>query len=116
MTNVKFPDNFLWGGAVAANQCEGAWLEDGKLPNVTDVMVGIIKDGKTPDIKWDGQHWVMDLKENKVYLSHDAIDFYHRYKDDLALMAGMGFKAFRTSISWARISQMGMNRPQMKLD
>ena len=107
MTNVKFPDNFLWGGAVAANQCEGAWLEDGKLPNVTDVMVGIIKDGKTPDIKWDGQHWVMDLKENKVYLSHDAIDFYHRYKDDLALMAGMGFKAFRTSISWARIFPNG---------
>ena len=42
----KFPKDFLWGGAVAANQCEGAWLEDGKLPNVTDVLLGIIRSGK----------------------------------------------------------------------
>ena len=42
--SVKFPEGFLWGGAVAANQCEGAWLEDGKLPNLTDVMVGFGSD------------------------------------------------------------------------
>ena len=48
---MSFPKNFLWGGAVAANQCEGAWLEDGKEPNVTDVMVGI--GSKDPGIKWN---------------------------------------------------------------
>ena len=106
---VKFPEGFLWGGAVAANQCEGAWLEDGKLPNLTDVMVGIIHDGKTPGLAWDEENgkWKMALDENKVYLSHEGIDFYHRYKEDLALMKEMGFKAFRTSISWARIFPRG---------
>lgn len=109
MRNYKFPEGFLWGGAVAANQCEGAWLEDGKLPNVTDVLVGIIKNGKKPALKWDDSQnqWKMDLKSDEVYLSHEAIDFYHRYKEDLELMSQMGFKAFRTSISWARIFPRG---------
>lgn len=104
-----FPKDFLWGGAVAANQCEGAWLEDGKLPNITDVMVGIIHSKNQPDLKWNDENnkWDMDLKENKVYLSHEAIDFYHRYREDLELMSEMGFKAFRTSISWARIFPRG---------
>ena len=104
-----FPEDFLWGGAVAANQLEGAWLEDGKLPNLTDVMVGIGTDAKTPGIKWNAekQKYEMDLDPKKVYLSHEGIDFYHRYKEDLALLAGMGFKAFRTSISWSRIFPRG---------
>ena len=107
--SAKCPENFLWGGAVAANQCEGAWLEDGKLPNVTDVLVGIIRNGRTPSIVWNSkkQEWDMKLEDDKVYLSHDAIDFYHRYKEDLALMAEMGFKAFRTSINWGRIFPRG---------
>ena len=86
---MSFPKNFLWGGAVAANQCEGAWLEDGKAPNVTDVMVGI--GSKDPGIKWnkDLQKYEMCLDPKKVYLSHEAIDFYHRYEEDLELMAGM---------------------------
>lgn len=50
ITKSGFPEGFLWGGAVAANQCEGAWLEDGKLPNVTDVMVGIIRDKDEPGL------------------------------------------------------------------
>lgn len=109
MSTNKFPKNFLWGGAVAANQCEGAWLEDGKLPNVTDVLVGIIKSGRKPSLKWNEKlnQWEMDLDENATYLSHEGIDFYHRFKEDLKLMAGMGFKAFRTSISWARIFPRG---------
>ena len=45
-----FPEDFLWGGAIAANQSEGAWLEDGKQPQATDVMVGIITDGHTPGV------------------------------------------------------------------
>ena len=48
---MSFPKGFLWGGAVAANQCEGAWLEDGKQPNVTDVLVGIMF--REPGIKWN---------------------------------------------------------------
>ena len=96
---MSFPKNFLWGGAVAANQCEGAWLEDGKEPNVTDVMVGI--GSKDPGIKWNEEtkKYEMCLDPNKAYLSHEAIDFYHRYKEDLKLMSGMGFNCFRTSIA-----------------
>ena len=103
----EFPKDFLWGGAVAANQCEGAWMEDGKLPNITDVVVGI--NSHDPGLIWDEENnkWKMKLDPNKVYLSHDAIDFYHRYKEDLHLMKEMGFKAFRTSISWARIFPNG---------
>ena len=78
MQKNKFPKDFLWGGAVAANQCEGAWLEDGKLPNVTDVLVGIIRSGNNPSIKWneEKQIWEMNLDPEKQYLSHDGIDFY----------------------------------------
>ncbi len=104
---MSFPKNFLWGGAVAANQCEGAWLEDGKAPNVTDVLVGIMS--KNPGIKWNEKtgKYEMALDESKQYLSHEGIDFYHRYKEDLALMAGMGFNCFRTSIAWSRIFPLG---------
>ena len=101
-----FPEHFLWGGAVAANQIEGAYLEDGKQLNVTDVVVGILNE---PDLKWNPkrQKWEPVLKADKVYLSHEAIDFYHRFNEDLAFMEGMGFQAFRTSISWARIFPNG---------
>lgn len=109
MSKLKFPENFLWGGAVAANQCEGAWLEDGKAPNVTDTVVGILSKGKDIGIKYNTEkkEWEMALDNSKTYLSHDGIDFYHRYKEDLSYMAGMGMKAFRTSISWARIFPNG---------
>ncbi len=104
---MSFPKNFLWGGAVAANQLEGAWLEDGKEPNVTDVLVGI--GSKEPGIKWncDKKKYEMSLDPNKKYLSHEAIDFYHRHAEDLKLMAGMGFNCFRTSIAWGRIFPNG---------
>ena len=76
---MSFPKNFLWGGAIAANQYEGAWLEDGKQPNVTDVLVGIMS--KDPGIKWNEtkKKYEMALNPDKVYLSHDAVDGYHRY-------------------------------------
>lgn len=104
---MKFPEGFLWGGAVAANQIEGAWLEDGKKPNVTDIMVGI--GSNDPGLKWNEEtgKWEMALDPEKKYLSHEAIDFYHRYPEDLKLMAGMGFNCFRTSIGWARIFPNG---------
>ncbi len=107
MAESVFPKNFFWGGAVAANQCEGAWLEDGKQPNITDVMVGI--NAKEAGLKWneEKQKWEMALDPNKVYLSHEGVDFYHRYKEDLQYMAGMGFNCFRTSIAWGRIYPNG---------
>lgn len=108
MTNASvFPEDFLWGGAVAANQIEGAWLEDGKLPNVTDTLVGIMN--PNPSILWNQEReiWELNLSDDLEYLSHEAIDFYHRFEEDIKLMSGMGFKAFRTSISWARIFPRG---------
>ncbi len=104
---IQFPEHFLWGGAVAANQCEGAWLEDGKQPNISDVMTGI-NDTKA-GLKYDTESgkWKMELDPDRHYLTHEGIDFYHRYKEDLAYMAEMGFTGFRTSISWGRIFPNG---------
>lgn len=111
---MEFPKNFLWGGAVAANQLEGAWLEDGKQPNVTDICVGI--NTREPGLKWNEEtkKWEMKLDPEKVYLSHEGIDFYHRYKEDLALMAGMGFNCFRTSIAWDASFRTGMKKNRTK--
>lgn len=91
-----FPENFLWGGAIAANQAEGAYLEDGKGLDISDVFPHGIKH------EYDG-----DIQPGKFYPTHEAIDFYHRYKEDLAFMEEMGFKAFRTSINWSRIFPNG---------
>ena len=69
----KFPDNFLWGGAIAANQAEGAYLEDGKGLSIAD---GFPHGFQGP--------FDYPLKEDVYYPSHEAIDFYHRYREDLA--------------------------------
>ncbi|HLQ71986.1 MAG TPA: 6-phospho-beta-glucosidase [Bacillota bacterium] len=99
----QFPEGFLWGGAIAANQTEGAYLEDGKgLTNVD-----LLPTGKN---RWDVMKGYIDSlepKEKEYYPSHKAIDFYHRYKEDIELFAEMGFKALRISISWARIFPNG---------
>lgn len=89
-----FPDNFLWGGAVAANQCEGAYREDGKGLSVQDVLPRGLRGARTEEPTPDN-------------LKLEAIDFYHRYKDDIKLFAEMGFKVFRTSIAWSRIFPQG---------
>ena len=89
-----FPKGFLWGGAVAANQMEGAYLEDGKLPSISDVMPKGIMSPPTDEPTSDNLKLV-------------GIDFYHRYKEDIALFAEMGFKVFRTSIAWSRIFPRG---------
>ncbi|MDO5119730.1 MAG: family 1 glycosylhydrolase, partial [Coriobacteriales bacterium] len=104
---MAFPEGFLWGGAIAANQYEGAWLEDGKQPNVTDVVVGIMS--RKPGIAWNDEtgKYEMKLDPELAYLSHTAVDGYHRYREDLKLMAGMGFNSFRTSIAWGRIFPNG---------
>lgn len=92
--NQTFPEGFLWGGAVAANQCEGAYLEDGKGLSVQDILPGGLR-GKRSEVP---------TQEN---LKLKGIDFYHRYKEDIALFAEMGFKVFRTSIAWSRIFPQG---------
>ncbi|MDQ0360459.1 glycoside hydrolase family 1 protein [Breznakia pachnodae] len=103
MNNSKFPNDFLWGGAISANQCEGAYLDDGKKLNVSDVSKGLLS---KPKMKWNGARWNPDIG-NEIILNHVGNDFYHHYKEDLALMAEMGFKALRTSISWGRIFPNG---------
>lgn len=92
--NMRFPDGFLWGGAVAANQCEGAYNEDGKGLSTQDVTPKGIKGPVTREPTSDNMKLI-------------GIDFYHRYKDDIKLFAEMGFKVFRTSIAWSRIFPNG---------
>ncbi len=98
-TEFLFPPNFLWGGAIAAHQCEGAWLEDGKLPATPDTL-------GTGAKRFDTFGQATDPAV--YYPSHEAIDFYHRYREDIALFAEMGFKALRTSIAWSRIYPTGI--------
>ena len=91
--------NFLWGGAVAAHQLEGAYNEDGKGLSIADFMtLG----------SHDHPRKLTDTIENdQYYPNHLGNDFYHHYKEDIKLMAEMGFKAFRTSIAWTRIFPNG---------
>ncbi|VDR25195.1 Aryl-phospho-beta-D-glucosidase BglA [Raoultella terrigena] len=90
---ATFPNGFLWGGALAANQAEGAYLEGGKgLTTVDTLPHGA---GRLP-VKL-GLEKRFQLRDDEFYPSHTAIDFYHRYKEDIALMAEMGFSVFRTS-------------------
>ena len=96
---MSFPKDFLWGGAVAANQCEGAYLEDGKGLCVPDMLLG--GDVNTP------RTFLPKTDPTAFYPSHEAIDFYHHYEEDIALFAEMGFKMFRTSINWTRIFPTG---------
>lgn len=100
-------DDFLWGGAIAANQCEGAYLKDGKGLSIVDKLPGG-DERKLP--LFDSKHHIDDKFE--FYPSHESIDFYHHYKEDIKLFAEMGFKVFRLSISWPRIFPKGIeNEP-----
>ncbi len=90
----KFPLGFLWGGATAANQCEGAYNEDGKGLSIQDISPQGLFGPLTEEPTEDNMKLV-------------AIDFYHRYKEDIKLFAEMGFKVFRLSIAWSRIFPKG---------
>ena len=96
----KLRSDFLWGGATAANQFEGAWDVDGKGPSTSDMCTN--GSHKTP------KRITRQIEEGTLYPSHEAIDFYHHYKEDIALFAEMGFKTFRLSIAWTRIFPTGM--------
>ncbi len=91
--------DFLWGGAVAAHQLEGAWNEGGKGPSIMDVAT--LGGVDTP------RQFTSGVEIGGEYPCHEAIDFYHRYKEDVALFAEMGFRCFRTSIAWTRIYPTG---------
>ena len=91
---MSFPDNFLWGGALSANQCEGAYLEDGKGLSQQDVMPKGVRAPIT----------AMPTADN---LKLKGTDFYHRYQEDIAVLAEMGCNVFRFSIAWSRIFPMG---------
>ena len=122
----QFPKEFLWGGATAANQHEGGYREGGRGVSTSDVVTAgshttprkiTWKNFKTGETGTTGIGFMSDthfpegsepaIIEGQYYPSHEATDFYHRYKEDIALMAEMGFKTFRMSISWSRIFPNG---------
>lgn len=122
-TMSHFPNGFLWGGATAANQYEGGWNEGGRGPALTDVTTGGTVD--TPRmITWidkygsphaspshgftlpEGASYA--VLEDYYYPNHKGTDFYHHWKEDIALFAEMGFKIFRMSISWSRLYPKGI--------
>lgn len=101
--NDTFPKDFLFGGAIAANQAEGAWKEGGRgesnidyIPHGNDRMT--VKLGYQPNPILDDQHY---------YPSHTGIDFYHKYDQDFDLLEELGLDIFRTSISWSRLYPNG---------
>lgn len=97
---MRFPEKFLWGGATAANQYEGAWNIDGKGISIADVCT--VGSAKTP------RKICTEIRQGERYPSHEGTDFYHHYKEDIAMFAEMGFRAFRMSIAWTRIFPTGM--------
>lgn len=119
---MGFPKDFYWGGACAANQCEGAYNQGGKGWTQSDITVGGgIKKRRYSTYKtssgeeFKGPYWmnlcpkgsVPYVDPNEYYPNQIGVDFYHHYKEDIALFAEMGFKMFRMSICWARIFPHG---------
>lgn len=113
MNKNSFPENFLWGGATAANQIEGAWNINGKGMSVADVSMY----KPELDIKDYVNQWhvtpeqiitAMEDKTDKFYPKRRGIDFYHHYKEDLALFKEMGLKCLRISIAWTRLFPTGV--------
>ena len=96
---MAFPKSFLWGGATAANQSEGGYTKDGKGLTVQDVITA----GSATRERINTR----TVKEDTYYPSHNAVDFYGHFKEDIALFAEMGYKAFRMSIVWSRIFPNG---------
>ena len=122
---MSFPKGFLWGGDISANQCEGGWDEGGKSPNMTDYHAGgtvnsprmatyIMPDGtygKTPAMIENcnlPEGAKLAINPDEFYPNHKATDFYHHYKEDIAMFAELGFKAFNMTLSWARIFPKGI--------
>lgn len=120
---MRFPENFLWGGATSAYQCEGAWNVNGRGPIKADYLIGGSADKKRQITYRDAdgnlktmknsagiripEKAVYEIDDSYYYPNHEAVDFYHHYKEDIALFKEMGFKIFRMSVSWSRIFPNG---------
>ncbi|MFC0179070.1 glycoside hydrolase family 1 protein [Thorsellia kenyensis] len=99
----RFPEGFLWGGATAANQIEGAYLTGNKGLTIADILPG----GKIR-LEWLQDERPLEIIADKyTYPNHEGINHYEHFKQDIALFAEMGFKCYRFSISWARIFPTG---------
>ncbi|WP_179393778.1 glycoside hydrolase family 1 protein [Lacticaseibacillus absianus] len=96
---MPFPNEFLWGAALAANQCEGAWDEDGKGPSVAENL--------TAGSRTQPRRFVAELNLEDYFPSHTGVDFYHRFEEDIALFGQIGLKCLRLSIAWSRIFPHG---------
>ena len=111
----QFPEGFLWGGATAANQYEGGWKEGGKGVSCSDVqlftdpksMNDLLNTHGLCDISDEMIEKALSTDDEVYYPKRHGIDFYHHYKEDIALLAGMGFKVYRMSIAWSRIFPRG---------
>lgn len=100
---MPFRKDFLWGGATAANQCEGAYQEGGRgLANVD-----VVPHGKDRFPVSMGKLKMTEIDDHHYYPALESIDFYHHYKEDIALFGEMGFKTYRMSIAWSRIFPNG---------
>lgn len=111
MTTKGFPENFLWGGATAANQLEGAFDKDGKGLSTPDMLPHLPKEQRTGTHAMEMtsqriEELLAEVNEERFPKRH-GIDFYYRYKEDIALFAELGFKVFRFSIHWSRIFPNG---------
>lgn len=125
---MSFSKDFLWGGATAANQYEGAYNEDGRGPCTLDaITAGAYKEPRKVTFqREDGTIGTVTREESvpekamgyidvdQYYPSHQATDFYHHYKEDIALFAEMGFRCFRFSVSWSRVCKNGMKEINQK--
>nr|WP_309356687.1 family 1 glycosylhydrolase [Klebsiella pneumoniae] len=100
---LNFPENFLWGGAIAANQAEGAWNLDGKGISVADINEYVFNEDmrKMYNIELT-RDYAVQAQDDKdgVFPKRTGIDFYHTFREDLALLKAAGLKTFRTSINW----------------
>ena len=110
-----FPENFLWGGATASAQYEGGFNEGGRGKSQLDYVNFIPKAERENSHSTDNVDYerFLKIKENEEAFNlpyRRGSDFYHRYKEDIALMAEMGFKTFRMSISWSRIYPTGYEK------
>lgn len=111
MSTNGFRKDFLWGGATAANQYEGAYNEGGKGLSTADMVKFVPKEERTGghalDVTKEEIKEILEGKSTATFPKRFGTDFYHRYKEDIALLAEMGFKVFRISINWARIFPNG---------
>ena len=109
---MSFPEGFLWGGALAANQCEGAWDADGRGPSVADVAT---YKPRLANTEYAAHHAVtlasieeaMAATDLTYFPKRRGIDFYHRWESDLDLFAELGFTILRVSIAWSRLYPTG---------